>query len=85
MKEVEAIQTIEIPVQITLPFVIEITEDTDLKPEIVDVWLNGDECFTDSLMPFIDNMEKFKASLFFLYEKERAKQEQELNRKLSET
>ncbi len=85
MTENIAIQTIEIPVQITLPFVIEIAEDTDLKTYISDIWLNGEECLTDSIKPFIDNMTKFKESLFFLYEKERGKQEKELNRKTTET
>lgn len=77
---IEAIQTIDIPVQVSLPFVIEIAETEDLKPYIYDIYLNGEECLTDSVKPFL--RKKFTDSLFYLYEKERAEQEKTLNSSL---
>ena len=80
---IEAIQTIDIPVQVTLPFVIEIAETEDLKPYIYDIYLNGEECLTDTVKPFLSK--SFQDSLFYLYEKKRAEQEKELNSKLDKT
>ena len=76
----EAVQTIDMPIQVTLPFVVEIAETEDLEPYIYDLYLNGEECLTDSIKPFLS--QKFMDGMFYLYEKERAKQEKELNSKL---
>jgi hypothetical protein len=76
----EAIQTIDIPIQVTLPFVVEIAETEDLKPYIYDIYLNGEECLTDTIKPFLT--EALNSSLFYLYEKERNEQEKTFNSKL---
>jgi hypothetical protein len=76
----EAIQTIDIPIQVTLPFVVEIAETEDLKPYIYDIYLNGEECLTDTVKPFLT--EGLKSSLFYLYEKERNEQEKTINSRL---
>ncbi len=76
----EAVQTIDVPIQVTLPFVVEIAETEDLKPYIYDIYLNGEECLTDSIEPFLSK--KFKESLFYLYERERDEQEKAFNSKL---
>lgn len=77
----EAIQTIDVPVQVSLPFVIEIAETEDLKPYIYDIYLNGEECLTDSVKPFLSK--EFMDSLFYLYEKERIEQEKEITSRVS--
>lgn len=73
----EAVQTIDMPIQVTLPFVVEIAETEDLVPYIYDIYLNGEECLTDSIKPFLSK--KFLDGMFYLYEKERVKQEQAIN------
>lgn len=78
----EAVQTIDVPIQVTMPFVVEIAETEDLKPYIYDIYLNGEECLTDSVKPFMSK--ELLDSLFYLYEKERVKQEKEINGRLSE-
>lgn len=77
----EAVQTIDVPIQVALPFVVEIAETEDLKPYIYDIYLNGEECLTDSLMPFMSK--ELLDSLFYLYEKERNEQEKTFNSKLN--
>jgi hypothetical protein len=74
---VQRVNTIDIPIQVTLPFVVEIAETEELKPYIYDVYLNGEECLTDSVKPFLSK--QIKDSLFYLYEKERNEQERTLN------
>lgn len=76
----EAVQTIDMPIQVTLPFVVEIAETEDLVPYIYDIYLNGEECLTDSIKPFLSK--KFLDGMFYLYEKERVKQEQAINSSL---
>ena len=73
----EAVQTIDMPIQVALPFVVEIAETEDLKPYIYDIYLNGEECLTDSVKPFLSK--EFLDGMFYLYEKERVKQEKEIN------
>lgn len=80
MEEAVHIKTIDIPIQVALPFVVEIAETEDLKPYIYDIYLNGEECLTDTLMPFLSK--ELKSSLFYLYEKERNEQEKALNSEL---
>jgi hypothetical protein len=77
-----AVQTIDMPIQMTLPFVVEIAETEDLKPYIYDIYLNGEECLTDSVTPFLSK--EFLEGMFYLYEKERNEQEKDINSKLNQ-
>ena len=76
----EAVQTIDVPIQVALPFVVEIAETEDLKPYIYDIYLNGEDCLTDSMMPFISK--ELESSLFYLYERARDEQEKAFNSNL---
>jgi hypothetical protein len=58
----EAVQTIDVPIQVTLPFVVEIAETEDLKPYIYDIYLSHYISFSCFLRYF---SAKIKISLFF--------------------
>jgi hypothetical protein len=79
------INTVEITTSIGLPFVFEISEKEDLTPFIVDIWLGGTECVTDTIMPYINCKTDLYKSIIMAYENRRKKDEQLLNRELLNT